>query len=232
MDWAPFGRREVGWETYAPLIAREIGTSCAPDSPGFAEALVRWQGLQRLPADGVFRDEAFARLKGPIQNRRAFVRLSAQRVCPAPPAESALAWATPAEGYAGKAVRMRRAALQAYRQMAAAARAESPAIAADPRNLTIFSGYRSPASDAARCTAQGNCNGVVRAVCSPHRTGLAADLYVGQAPGYPPDSSADPNRLAMSRGATYRWLVANAGRFGFVPYAFEPWHWEWTGEAP
>jgi LAS superfamily LD-carboxypeptidase LdcB len=36
----------------------------------------------------------------------------------------------------------------------------------------------------------------------------------------------------MSGTPAYRWLVANAGRFGFVNYVFEPWHWEWTGEAP
>jgi hypothetical protein len=24
----------------------------------------------------------------------------------------------------------------------------------------------------------------------------------------------------------YRWLVCNALRFGFTPYAAEPWHWE------
>ena len=35
-----------------------------------------------------------------------------------------------------------------------------------------------------------------------------------------------------SRTAVYRWMVANAARFGFVNYPFEPWHWEWTGEAP
>ena len=122
--------------------------------------------------------------------------------------------------------------LAAYRRMAAAARRESPEIAADPRNLTLFSGFRDPAADAARCAREGNCNNVQRATCSAHRTGLAMDVYVGQAPGFPPDSSADANRLYMSRTATYRWLVANADRFGFVPYPFEPWHWEWTGEAP
>jgi len=58
------------------------------------------------------------------------------------------------------------------------------------------------------------------------------DVYVGQAPGFGPDSSADSNRLFMTRTATYRWLVANADRFGFLPYPFEPWHWEWTGERP
>ena len=24
--------------------------------------------------------------------------------------------------------------------------------------------------------------------------------------------------------------MVNAGQFGFVNYAYEPWHWEWTGE--
>jgi len=230
--WAPFGRAETGWQTYAPLIAREVHTSCTPDTPGFAAALAAWERVQRFPADGTLQPAAFLRMKGVIQTRRPFVRLSAQHVCPAPPPQSRLATARPDEGYGGKLIQLRPAALAAYRRMVAAARADDPGIAADPRNLTIFSGYRSPSSDAARCIREGNCNGTVRATCSAHRTGLAMDLYVGQAPGYGPDSSADVNRRFMSRTPTYRWLVANADRFGFVPYAFEPWHWEWTGEPP
>ena len=230
--WAPFGRAEAGWETYAPLIARELRTVCAPQSPGFAAALAAWQADQRLPADGVLTAAVFSRLKGVIQTRRPFVRLSAQGVCPNPPAEASLAKADRAEGYAGKALQLRPGALAAYRRLAAAARAEDAAIASDPRNLTIFSGYRSPSADAARCAREGNCNGIVRATCSPHRTGLAIDVYVGQAPGFGPDSTADTNRRFMSHTAAYRWLVANADRFGFLPYPFEPWHWEWTGEAP
>jgi LAS superfamily LD-carboxypeptidase LdcB len=58
------------------------------------------------------------------------------------------------------------------------------------------------------------------------------DLDLGAASGFGPDSTDDANRLFISRGAAYRWMVANAGRFGFVNYPFEPWHWEWTGEAP
>ena len=58
------------------------------------------------------------------------------------------------------------------------------------------------------------------------------DIYLGHAPGYAADSSADANRLYMTEGPAYRWLVANADRFGFVNYPFEPWHWEWAGEAP
>ncbi|HEY8004939.1 MAG TPA: M15 family metallopeptidase [Phenylobacterium sp.] len=232
LAWSPFGRPEAGWETYAPLVARELRTGCAPDTPGFAAALASWQGRQQMPADGIMTAAVFARLKGIIQTRRPFVRLSAQHECPAPPSADALASADRGEGYAGKAILLRPAALAAYRRMAAAARAEDPAIAADPRDLTIFSGFRSPAYDAARCASEHNCNGLVRAVCSPHRTGLAMDLYVGQAPGFGPDSSADADRAFMSHTEAYRWLVANADRFGFVPYPFEPWHWEWTGEAP
>jgi LAS superfamily LD-carboxypeptidase LdcB len=114
--------------------------------------------------------------------------------------------------------------------MLAAARAEAPGVKSDPRLMTLFSAYRSPEADAARCAVDQNCQGVVRATCSAHRTGLAVDLYLGAAPGRLPDSSDDANRLYISRGVAYRWMVVNAGRFGFAPYPFEPWHWEWTGE--
>jgi hypothetical protein len=100
----------------------------------------------------------------------------------------------------------------------------------DPRVLTLFSGFRDPLADAARCARDNNCQGVSRTICSAHRTGLAMDLFIAAAPGFGPDSSADTNRLAMTRSDVYRWMVANAGRFGFVNYVFEPWHWEWTGE--
>jgi LAS superfamily LD-carboxypeptidase LdcB len=59
---------------------------------------------------------------------------------------------------------------------------------------------------------------------------MALDLVVGAAPGQRVDSSADANRLAMSKTPAYRWLVLNAPRYGFLNYAFEPWHWEWAGE--
>jgi uncharacterized protein YcbK (DUF882 family) len=230
LAWAPFGREEVGWETYVPLVQNEIHTTCPPDSAGFAAALAGWEAAHNLTGDGIFDEVTFGAVKGAVQTRRDFVRLTSTAGCPGTP--DLIVQARQEEGYAGKPVQLRPSALRAYRAMAAAARREDPRIAEDPRNLTIFSGYRSPAADAARCEAEGNCNGVVRARCSAHRTGLAVDVYVGQAPGYGPDSSADPNRLFMTRTPTYRWLVANAHRFGFVNYPFEPWHWEWTGEQP
>lgn len=230
LAWAPFGRAETGWQVYVPLIQAEVGTDCAPDTPGFAAALAAWERTQGLPGDGVVSDVSFSALKGAVQTRREFVRFTALGTCPDTP--DLIAAARTDEGYGGKPVQLRPRVLDAYRRMVAAARAEVPEIAADPDALTIFSGYRSPAADAARCQAEGNCDGIVRARCSAHRTGLAVDLVVGRAEGYPVDSSADPNRLAMVQGPTYRWLLRNAGRYGFVNYPFEPWHWEWTGEPP
>jgi hypothetical protein len=233
VPWAPFRRPEIGWEVYAPLIGREIGSACPPDSPAFAAAMAAWQQGQKLPADGLVSELAFIRMKGVMQTRRPFVMMNAQGVCVAPPPETSLEPSRPGEGYAEKPILLRPAAFAAWRQMVADAKAADPRIAADARNLTIFSGYRSPDADAARCLADGNCDGIVRAKsCSPHRTGLAVDMYVGQAPGFGPDSSADPNRLFMTKTPTYQWLLANADRYGFVNYPFEPWHWEYIREAP
>jgi LAS superfamily LD-carboxypeptidase LdcB len=229
--WSPFGRDEVGWRVYAPLIAREIGARCPPQSPGFAYALAGWQKRHGFAPDGLVSQLTFVRMKADLQNRRPFVLLSAGGVCAAAADEGRLVAAGPDE-VSGKPVQLRPGALAAYRRMVLAARAEEPALAADPDLLRIFSGYRSPAYDAARCASEHNCNGRERATCSAHRTGLAMDLYLGHAPGFTADSSADQNRLFLAEGPAYRWLVANADRFGFVNYPFEPWHWEWTGEPP
>ena len=229
MPWAPFRRPEIGWQTYAVMIGAEIQTGCPPGSEGFAGALARWQAARSLPVTGEMSAETFTFMKGVWQEERSFVRRGAG--CPDPPAETQLTAGRPGEGYSGKQVQLTHGAFDAYRRMVEAAKAEDPRIAADPRNLTIFSAYRSPAHDDERCARERNCNGIVRAKCSPHRTGRAADIYVGQAPGYGPDSSADPNRLYMTQTPTYQWLVANAHRFGFVPYVFEPWHWEWIGDS-
>ena len=73
-----------------------------------------------------------------------------------------------------------------------------------------------------------HATGVRRAACSAHRTGLALDLVLDGV--RPVDSTAQDDRLRLSRSPAYRWLLSNARRFGFVNYPFEPWHWEWTGE--
>ncbi len=229
LAFAPFRRPETGWEVYEPLIAHEIGTGCDAATPAFAGALAAWQSARGLARNGVMDAATFAAMKGAWQQRRPFVAANAHG-CPDAPPEASLAVVPASQSYGGKTMLLRPAALAAYGRMLAAARAETARVRADPRLMTLFSAYRSPAYDAARCVRDGNCQGIVRASCSAHRTGLAMDLYLGAAPGFAPDSSDDANRLYISRGEAYRWMVANAGRFGFVPYAFEPWHWEWTGE--
>ena len=232
-QWSVFGRPETGWQTYAPLIEHELGVVCPPQSQAFAAALASWQLAHRLPLSGAMDEATLRALDVAWLSRRPFVAASGAGNCPDPPPFASLAAAAPGEGYLGKPVQLRPAALAAYRRMVAAARTESPAVAADPKLLTLVSGYRDPAADAADCAAAGTCGTAARAgTCSAHRTGLAMDLYLGAAPGYDATSSADPNRLYQSSTPAYLWLVANASRFGFVNYPFEPWHWEWTGEPP
>ena len=229
--WSTFGRAETGWAIYEPLVGHEIGSACPADSAAFAGALAAWQASRRLDADGAMDEATLNALRLVWLSRRPFVAESEHGGCPAPPPASALVLARPDEGYGSKPIQLLPQALFAWRTMTATARLEVPAVAADRRLLTIFSGYRDPATDAARCAAGGACGVVTRALCSAHRTGLAMDLYLGAAPGYDPASSADANRLYQSRSPAYRWLVANAGRFGFVNYPFEPWHWEYVGRA-
>ncbi len=226
-----FGRREQGWAIYAPRIAETTGAATGADTVGFATAVARWRRRHGLGAMGEVDERTLMALKREWQAARPFVALRAKGLCPDPPSPGALATLSSQESFGGRPLQLRRGALAAYRRMVRSARRE-PALKDRPELLQVFSAYRSPERDAARCANEGNCQGVVRAACSAHRTGLALDLVLDTAPGFAVDSSADANRLSMARGLAYRWLLAQGARYGFVNYAFEPWHWEWTGERP
>jgi len=230
LDFEPFGREEIGWEVYAPAIAAEIGTDCAPDTPGFAAALADWQQQKPRGLDptGVFGDTSFQEMHLLWRQRRPFVQATAAGRCPPEPAASRLAAAQPAETYAGKPIGVRSGALAAYRRLVAAARREDPPGFKDHHLLTLLAGYGGQGLDAAPCQDPGDCGEAAPTRCSPHRAGLALDLYLGAPPGFDPDD--DSRRLAQARSPAYRWLLRNAARFGFVGYPLEPWHWEWTGE--
>ena len=58
------------------------------------------------------------------------------------------------------------------------------------------------------------------AYSSPHESGLAVDFGTG---GLEPRRAT---RAKQKQTPAYKWLVANAYRFGFHPYKREPWHWE------
>ena len=228
LEWTPFGATEVGWGAYLPLLQKELGTDCEPGASDFAAALAAFQTRYALPATGGFDQATFEVLKGVLQERRPFVMARVRDECPDPPPLRELGYLEAPEEHADRLTRLlRRDVLASYRRMVAAARAEVPEVRNDPELLQIFSGFRDPEADAARCAAERNCDGLRRAVCSPHRTGTAVDLYVGQLLGMGVDSTNPASRQHMTQGATYRWLVKNAGRFGFTPYVYEPWHWEW-----
>ena len=230
MQWSPFGQDEMGWETYVPLIQKELGTGCDPTSSAFAEKLSLFQIRHGLMSNGQFDAATFAVFRGLWQERRPFILARIRGECPSPPPIADLSYLVAGEEHAERMTRMaRRDVLEAYREMVAAARREVPEMATQPELLQIFSSFRDPEADAARCARDGNCDGVRRAACSAHRTGTALDIYVGHLLGYGVDSTHSHNRRYMTQTQTYRWLVKNAERFGFVPYAFEPWHWEWVG---
>ena len=228
---APFGHTETGWRTYVALTTKEVGTSCPPDSPGFAEALARWKVAHRMPYDGTVDDHTLQTLKGAWQEHRPFLMARARKEpCPDPPELESLQQIKPTESHYGKPILVRPEVLAAYRGMVAAAWREVAELSSDPLLMTIFSGYRSPEYDAASCFNQGGCNGVTRAgSCSAHRTGAALDIVIGNAPGARVDTATDANRRYLSQTRLYQWMVLNAGSYGFVNYPFEPWHWEYVG---
>ncbi len=56
---------------------------------------------------------------------------------------------------------------------------------------------------------------------SAHQSGRAIDFHLG-------GRNASDNVARLRPLPAYRWLVANAQRFGFYPYEREPWHWEYN----
>jgi hypothetical protein len=59
---------------------------------------------------------------------------------------------------------------------------------------------------------------------SAHQTGRAIDFYLG-------GESSSRNVANLRKLPAYKWMVANARRFGFYPYEREPWHWEYNPPA-
>jgi hypothetical protein len=222
MDWSFAGREQRGWGLYRELIGELVGTDADPSSPEFAMAVAEWQRRSGMrPADGVITADVWPRMMRALQTGRAFDSTQP------PPGE--LVEVPASEWYdAGRAPELRmlrRDAYAAYQQMVAAARAEL-----GPRAKGYFalvSGYRSPEYQAGLREKAGNPSRATLAVNSPHFTGRAMDVYVGG----DPVSTADANRALQVETPAYKWLARNAKRFGFRPYFYEPWHWEYVPGA-
>jgi hypothetical protein len=219
LSWTFGGKQQRGWYLYDLLIGKTLDTQDNATTSDFAGAVAKWQKRSGLSADGVLDQDAFMRLVSQWQSNRLKIRT------PADPGQ--LVIGSPAHFYdPGRAAEMRqveRNTYEAYQKMIAAAHDD---LKLGPRDnyLKIVSSFRSPAYQDELRRKSPNSGTAGLAVNSPHFTGRALDLYVG---GDPVDTK-DSNRAIQVNTPAYRWLVRNAERFGFRPYFYEPWHWEYV----
>ncbi len=217
LSWTFGGKQQRGWYLYDLLISKTLNTHHDSTTSDFAAALAAWQKRSRLNADGVLDENSLMRMISQWQSNRLKSRT------PATPDQ--LITAPPDDFYdPGRAAELRqveRNTYAAYKEMFAAADAE---LKLAPRHLKIVSSFRSREYQDRLRQQSPNSGTAGLAVNSPHFTGRALDLYVG---GDPVDTK-DSNRAVQVNTPAYRWLVRNAERFGFRPYFYEPWHWEYV----
>ena len=227
--WTFGGKQQRGWYLYDLLINKTLDTSHDADTSDFAAALARWQKRSGLGASGVLDENSLMRLISQWQSNRLKTRGIAD--------PSQLFIVPAADFYdPGRADELRqveRKTYAAYKEMIAAAIADpslklahtsASELAPKEKYFKIVSAFRSPAYQDELRRKSPNAGTAGLAVNSPHFTGRALDLYVG---GDPVDT-ADANRAIQVNTPAYRWLVRNAERFGFRPYFYEPWHWEYV----
>lgn len=231
--WTFGGKEQHGWYLYSALINQLLNNRRAGDqdvaTAGFASALAHWQAGMTLAPSGVL-DEAtlFAAIKV-WQERRIKDRTPAQpdQLLTAPPSD----YYDPARPVELRQVERR--AYAAYKRLVAAAIADrtlglahqgKSELAPAEKYLKIISSFRSREYQEKLRRESPNAGSAGLAINSPHFTGRALDLYVG---GEPVDTK-DANRAIQVQTRVYLWLVRNAQRFGFRPYFYEPWHWEYV----
>ena len=228
LAWTFGSKQQRGWYLYIPLIKRLINTKSDGASSEFARAVSRWQSKSGIKSTGVLDEETLYAMIKAWQEARLKDR------SPAPPDQ--LLTAPISDFYdPTRAIELRqveRRTYAAYKRMVAAAVAERSLglahkgneLAPGEKYLKIISAYRSREYQDKLRRESPNSGTAGLAVNSPHFTGRALDLYVG---GEPVDTR-DTNREMQVETRVYRWLVKNAERFGFRPYCYEPWHWEFV----
>jgi hypothetical protein len=228
LQWVFGGKPQRGWYLYTLLIQRLIDTKQNPSSVKFATAVGRWQEKLGLRPTGIIDDETLYAMIKVWQDARIKDRSVA--------APEQLFTAPISDFYdptrAQELCQVERQTYAAYKKMVAAAIADRSLglshkgreLAPGEKYLKIISSFRSPEYQEKLRRESPNSGTAGLAVRSPHFTGRALDLYVG---GQPVDT-ADSNRALQVETPVYKWLVKNAERFGFRPYCYEPWHWEYV----
>ena len=231
LTWAFGGKQQRGWYLYAPLISRTIETEQDSSTGDFASALSRWQKGAGLAPSGVLDEGTLYRFVSDWQS----VRLKDKT-----PAQASQLFLAPTSDFYDptrpeELRRVEPATYAAYKRMVAAALADptlglkgtaAGELAPEEKYLKIVSSFRSREYQDNLRRQSPNSGRAGLAVNSPHFTGRALDLYVG---GEPVETK-DSNRALQVQTQVYRWLVKNADRFGFRPYYYEPWHWEYVGK--
>jgi len=221
LTWTFGGKQQRGWYLYELLIGETLNSEHDPTTSNFAASLAKWQKKRGITADGVLDEDALMAMVSQWQSNRLKNRTYAtpDQLLTAPPAD----FYDPSR--AEELRQVERNTYAAYEEMMAAAMADPILkLARNDKYLKIVSSFRSRDYQDNLRRQSPNAGSAGLAVNSPHFTGRALDLYVG---GSPVDTN-DANRALQVNTPVYRWLVKNAGRFGFRPYFYEPWHWEYV----
>ena len=231
---------ELGWRARYDAIARLLGfVDFTPDEKTFAEAVARWQRAQGLKNDGIVGPQTWARLRAALATDgggRPSTGTRPTSFVPTPvespgggrimdkrePDRADLVTVT---GFGGKRIELHRHAAEAWRALVGAARDDG---LRDPLLLPV-SGYRGVEHQErlwrGALRKYGSPEEARKWVAppggSPHHSGRAIDFYIG-------GKNSSGNVANLRTLPAYRWLVANAARFGFYPYEREPWHWEYN----
>jgi len=230
LTWTFGGKQQRGWALYELLIGKTLKTEEDTATSDFAFAVAAWEKRSGLSADGVIDEDALMRLVSQWQSNRLKNRAAAtpDQLLTAPGTD----FYDPSR--AEELRQVERNTYAAYKRMIAAAladpalklaRGSAGQLAPGEKYFKIISAFRSREYQDELRRRSPNAGSAGLAVNSPHFTGRALDIYVG---GDPVDTK-DSNRAIQVDTPAYRWLVRNAERFGFRPYFYEPWHWEYVG---
>ena len=229
LAWTFGSKQQQGWYLYDLLIGQTLNISREASTNEFASTIAGWQKTKGLSPNGVLDETSWMALIAQWQSNRL------KDKTPATPDQ--LLMAPSSDFYDPERLpelrQVERSTYAAYRQMLAAAIAD-PALhlahtsandlAPAEKFFKIVSAFRSREYQEKLRHDSPNAGSAGLAVNSPHFTGRALDLYVG---GDPVDTK-DSNRSIQVQTPVYQWLVRNAAHFGFRPYFYEPWHWEYV----
>jgi len=228
LEWAFGGKQQRGWYLYKSLVNQLLATDRDASTSEFTTALARWQANAGLAPTGILDDETWYKMVSTWQSRRLKDRSypQAHQVLTVPASDF---WD---QTRAAELRQVEVEAYAAYKRMVAAAAADptlgllitsTGELDASEKYLKIISSFRSREYQEQLRKQSPNAGRAGLALNSPHFTGRALDIYVG---GEPVETK-DSNRALQVQTPVYKWLVKNAERFGFRPYYYEPWHWEY-----